>query len=67
MDRICWRLANVLSEALAPTERDAVRGDLMESHESGSEALRDVLGLVIRRYAALLSDWRTWVALLRRI
>ncbi|HKN34586.1 MAG TPA: hypothetical protein VJX16_15215 [Terriglobales bacterium] len=64
MDRICWRLANVLSEALAPTERDAVRGDLMESHESGSEALRDVLGLVIRRYAALLSDWRTWVALL---
>jgi hypothetical protein len=63
MDRICWRLADLLSEALEPMERDAVLGDLTECHESGPEALRDVLGVVTRRQAALLSDWRLWVAL----
>ncbi|HEX7284550.1 MAG TPA: hypothetical protein VF532_00110 [Candidatus Angelobacter sp.] len=63
MNRICWRLADLLSHALEPAEREAVRGDLVECGESGGQALRDVLGLVVRRQAALLADWHSWVIL----
>jgi hypothetical protein len=49
MTRICWSLVEILSRMLEPDERDAVRGDLAESRETGGQALRDVLGLVARR------------------
>jgi hypothetical protein len=62
MTRICWWLADVVSRLLEPDERDAVRGDFAESGETGGHALRDVLGLVVRRQAVLWSDWRTWLA-----
>ncbi len=53
-----------LSRALAPDERDAVLGDLAESGDRGARALRGVLGLVVRRQAALWKDWRPWLGLL---
>jgi hypothetical protein len=48
---------------LEPDERDAVLGDLAESGETASHALRDMLGLVVRRQAALWTDWRPWLTL----
>ena len=61
--RICWWLVDTLSRTLEPGERDAVRGDLAESGETSGQALRGVLGLVVRRQAALWKDWRPWLAL----
>jgi hypothetical protein len=60
--RLCWWLVDVVSRLLEPDERDAVRGDFAESGETGGHALRDALGLVVRRQAALCRDWRTWLA-----
>ena len=57
-----WRLAGFVSRLLEHDECEAVRGDLMEAGESGWTALRDVLGLVIRRQALLWKDWRPWLA-----
>ena len=55
------RLTDFVSRGLEPVEREAVLGDLTESTASGAEKLRDVLGLVVRRQAALWWDWRPWV------
>jgi hypothetical protein len=63
MNRICWWLADLASRMLEPVERETVRGDLAESSETGERALRGVLGLVVRRQAALWRDWHPWVAL----
>jgi hypothetical protein len=41
----------------------AVLGDFAESRETGSQALRDLFGLVVRRRAGLWLDWRPWVIL----
>src|SRR5438067_11520663 len=57
------RWIDVVSRFLEPDERDAVRGDLAESGETGWRALVDVLGLVVRRQAALWTDWRPWLVL----
>jgi len=59
-----WRLAHLVSRLLEPAERNAVCGDLLESGTNGLPALRDVMGLVVRRQMALWWDWRPWVALL---
>jgi hypothetical protein len=64
MTRIWWRLADLISRALVADERDAVLGDLAESSATDAQAFRDVLGLVIRRQAALWKDWRPWLALI---
>lgn len=64
MNRMCWWFVEVLSRLLEPDERDAVRGDLAESGATGGQALRDLLGLVVRRQAALWKEWRPWLALL---
>jgi len=63
MNRICWWLADAVSGMLEPGERDVVRGDFAESGESGRRALSGVLGLVVRRQAALWKDWRPWLVL----
>lgn len=63
MTRFCWWLVDRLSRLLEPDEQDAVRGDFAESGETGGRALRDLLGLVVRRQLALWKDWRPWVAL----
>ena len=58
-----WWLVDILSRMLDPCEREVVCGDLAESGETGSQALCNVLGLVIRRQAALWSDGRPWLTL----
>jgi hypothetical protein len=62
MTRRAWLLVDVLSRALTPDEREAVRGDLEEAGETGVSAVREVLGLVLRRQAATWMDWRPWIA-----
>jgi hypothetical protein len=57
------RATDVVSGMLKPEEREVVRGDLTESGEKGVQALRDVLGLVVRRQAALWREWRPWAIL----
>ena len=57
------RVTDVVSGMLEPEEREVVRGDLVESGEKGFQALRDVIGLVARRQAALLREWRPWAIL----
>jgi outer membrane protein assembly factor BamB len=63
MTRICWWLVDLASGLLDPDEREAVRGDLAESGDSGGHALCGVLGLIFRRQAALWRDWRPWLVL----
>ena len=58
-----WWLADAASQLLEPRERDAVRGDLIESGSSGWRALREILGLVARRQGAFWMDWRPWLAM----
>jgi hypothetical protein len=57
-------LVDLASQALDPEEREAVRGDLSESGTNPGRALRDVLGLVIRRQAAQWTTWRGWLVLI---
>jgi hypothetical protein len=64
VSRFCWWLADRVSLLLSTDERDAVRGDLAESGEGGSEAVVQVLGLAARRQAAGWKNWRPWCALL---
>ena len=63
MNRMCWWLAERVSRALEPEEREAVRGDFAESGESGVRALVGTVGLVARRQVLLWKDWRPWLAL----
>jgi hypothetical protein len=63
MIRNSWWPTDILLRMLSADERDAVSGDLVESGSTGTEAFRDVLGLIVRRQAALWSDWRPWLAL----
>lgn len=63
MKQSSWWLVGKLSRLLEPDERDAVRGDFAEAGVSGGRALRDLLGLVVRRQAALWKDLRPWLAL----
>ena len=64
MTEIWGLLVNLVSGILEPAERDVVRGDLEEAGVNGARALRDVLGLVVRRQAALWKGWRPWLALI---
>ena len=57
------RAIDVVSGMLEPEEREVVRGDLAESGEKGVQALRDVVGLVVRRQSAMLREWRPWAIL----
>jgi len=63
MTRLCWQLVETLSRMLDPDERQAVRGDLAESGVSVVTALRDLLGLIVRRQVGLWTVWQPWLAL----
>jgi hypothetical protein len=56
------QLADLVSRLLPPEEREAVQGDLLEGGESAWQSLLAVVGLVIRREAALWRNWRPWLA-----
>ena len=64
MTRIAWTLADLATQLLEPQERDVVRGDLAECGATGWRALREVLGLVIRRQSMLWTEWQPWFALI---
>jgi hypothetical protein len=53
INRFLWWMVN----------RSAVRGDLAESGETGGQALRHVVGLIIRRQVSIWTDWRPWLTL----
>ncbi len=61
--RACWLLVELVSRLLDRPERDVVRGDLAECGAGAGRALREVLGLVVRRQAAAWFDWRPWFTL----
>jgi hypothetical protein len=63
MTRLCWWLVEGVSRLLDRPERDVVRGDLAECGALAGRALREVLGLVVRRQAAAWFDWRPWFIL----
>jgi hypothetical protein len=63
LDSLLRRMVDAASLLLDSAERDAVCGDLAESGESGSRALREVLSLVVRRRAACLQGWRPWLTI----
>jgi|ERR1700679_76180 len=63
MTRASIWLVNLSGRLLAAADREVVLGDIVESGETGPEALIDVLGLVMRRQAALYSDLSTWLVL----
>jgi hypothetical protein len=48
LNSLLRRMADATSLMLDSAECDAVCGDLTESGESGSQALREVLSLVVR-------------------
>lgn len=58
-----WWLAELVSQLLDPSERDAVCGDLAECGANGWHAFGQVLGLIARRQAASWTEWRPWLAL----
>ena len=53
-----------ISRLLDPGEREAVLGDLEEMGVGPWQALTEIGGLVLRREAGHLSNWRPWVAAL---
>jgi hypothetical protein len=56
------QLVDLVSRLLPPDEREAVQGDLLEGGEGLLQSLLAVVGLVIRREAALWRNWRPWLA-----
>jgi hypothetical protein len=62
LTRIGWRLVNLLSQLLDRDAREVVQGDLTEAGEGAWYGLSAVLGLIIRREAALWRNWRPWLA-----
>jgi hypothetical protein len=56
------QLVDIVSRLLQPEEREVVQGDLLEGGESAWQSLLAVVGLVIRREAALWRNWRPWLA-----
>ncbi len=55
-------LLSATARLLEPDEREAVLGDLVEASEGPWESLGAVLGLAIRRQAALWRSGRAWLA-----
>lgn len=60
--QVKWPIVLWLSGFLDQPEREAVLGDLTEDSENGGGAIVQVLGLVVRRRAAVLLDLRLWLA-----
>ena len=58
-----WHAVEWIARALDPNEREAVLGDLAESGEAWHRRLGEILGLVIRREAALWKSPRVWIIL----
>lgn len=64
MRRALTSIAHLLLRTLDPSEREAVEGDLRELGLSRPRAVREVLGLVVRRQIAAWREASAWAALL---
>jgi hypothetical protein len=62
MRNIAWKLIEVMTLQLTPTEREIVLGDLIETRETAWRGMREVSGLVARRQLQLWNGWRPWLA-----
>ena len=63
MSNIWIRSRNALSRSLDAEEREAVFGDLDELGLTDRQAVKSVLGLVMRRQLRLWKEWGPWFAL----
>jgi hypothetical protein len=63
MRRALPAIADLLLRTLDPSEREAVEGDLRELGLSRRRAVREVLGLVVRRQIAAWRQPNAWAAL----
>lgn len=64
MNQLWWWMVEPVARLLEADEREAVLGDLEESHQTGPRTLLDVLDVVIRRQARLWTGWRAWLIFL---
>ena len=64
MTDVARSLMEWAARRLECSEREAVLGDLSEAGGSSWRGLVEILGLVMRRHAALWRDWRPWLAAL---
>jgi hypothetical protein len=55
-------LVNAVSRLLTSEEREIVLGDLAELGVTGAHAVREIVGLAIRRQIAQWAAWRPWVS-----
>ncbi len=62
MTRVESSMLEIVARLLAPDEREAILGDLTEAGASAWQGILEILGLVVRREAALWYDWRPWLA-----
>lgn len=64
MKSLGWNAVEWISRALDGRDREAVLGDIAESGQPWHSAFRDILGLVVRREAALWAGHRPWIILI---
>jgi hypothetical protein len=57
-----WSVVELAARLLEHAEREAVLGDLVETHENAWDGLFGVLGLIVRRQAMVWKGWRPWLA-----
>lgn len=62
MNGFAWACVEAAAGMLEPREREIALGDLAEFEVGFWRGLWDVLGLALRRQAALWRSWRPWVA-----
>lgn len=62
MTNLAWSVIELASRLLEANEREAVLGDLAESHETVWQGLLGILGLALRRQLLLWKHWRPWLA-----
>lgn len=63
MSNIWVRFRVALSRTLDPAEREAVYGDFIELALTNRQAVKSLLGLVVRRQLRLWRAWNPWIAL----
>ena len=64
IEKVCWRGVSLLGQLLGSNEREAVLGDFPECGISGAQAVREMLGLVVRRGAAACYAPQPWLLFL---
>ena len=62
MTNVLWKLVESLALQLAPAEREAALGDLIETRTTAWRGVLEISGLVMRRQLQLWKSWRPWLA-----